>query len=340
MQRFLVFFFCSWLLCVADAQSQSWLQSVEEVSRPASAAVIQGDSFNGLREVIVSTGDSLTVGDGEGNTDDDPFCTGATADGCFCQGCYVPRLAALSGIPTINKGYGGDTSWNGASKIDSFLETYKPQVLTIYYGNNDAGNSTTEEVISNLSYMIDRCLSYGTLPVIATLGPQLGAWEYRQPYILDINQGIRQLAAAKGIPLADVAVPLWNNPYGYILPDGIHPNIAGHTVIADLFFQAINQCAYGLSPLSENFRHSGGTGSVSVTTGTGSVCTWMAVSNADWIEMTGGSSGVGSGTVTYRVAFNNTGRERTGTLTIAGKTFTVTQKKAPVLNFLPLLLDE
>ncbi|RLI01226.1 hypothetical protein DRO38_05415, partial [Candidatus Bathyarchaeota archaeon] len=43
-----------------------------------------------------------------------------------------------------------------------------------------------------------------------------------------------------------------------------------------------------------------------------------------WIHITSGSSGTGSGTVNYSVD-ENTGSARTGTITIADQTFTVTQ---------------
>ena len=44
--------------------------------------------------------------------------------------------------------------------------------------------------------------------------------------------------------------------------------------------------------------------------------------------MTGGSSGTGNGTVSYTVAANTSTTARTGTLTIAGLTATVTQAGA------------
>ncbi|MDQ4122089.1 MAG: DUF5050 domain-containing protein [Acidobacteriota bacterium] len=44
-----------------------------------------------------------------------------------------------------------------------------------------------------------------------------------------------------------------------------------------------------------------------------------------WLTVTSGQSGNGSGTVTYSVAQNATGLQRTGTITIAGQTFTVNQ---------------
>jgi hypothetical protein len=84
-------------------------------------------------------------------------------------------------------------------------------------------------------------------------------------------------------------------------------------------------CTYGISPMSDTMDKGGGTGTVSVTTQSG--CTWTAVSNASWITITSGSSGTGNGTVNFTVAANTTGNDRTGTLTIAGRTFTLTEKK-------------
>jgi all-beta uncharacterized protein len=43
--------------------------------------------------------------------------------------------------------------------------------------------------------------------------------------------------------------------------------------------------------------------------------------------VTSGSSGTGSGNVTYAVEANTTGSDRGGALTIARQTFTVTQSK-------------
>jgi hypothetical protein len=96
--------------------------------------------------------------------------------------------------------------------------------------------------------------------------------------------------------------------------------VAGQTV-------TISQttCTYAIAPTSQTFTASGGTGGpVAVTTQSG--CAWTAVSKASWITVTTGSSGSGSGTVAFSVAAN-TGGDRTGTLTIAGRMFTVTQKK-------------
>jgi hypothetical protein len=82
-------------------------------------------------------------------------------------------------------------------------------------------------------------------------------------------------------------------------------------------------CSYSISPSSQQFDASGGTGTVNVTAPSG--CGWTAKSNANWITITSGGSGSGNGSVTYAVAANTGTSQRTGTMTIAGKTFNVTQ---------------
>jgi hypothetical protein len=87
---------------------------------------------------------------------------------------------------------------------------------------------------------------------------------------------------------------------------------------------ASGPCTYSINPTTASFGAAGGTGSVAVTAGIG--CPWTATSNAAWIAVTGGASGSGNGTVGYSVApFSERRRKRSGTLTIAGQTFTVKQ---------------
>ena len=82
-------------------------------------------------------------------------------------------------------------------------------------------------------------------------------------------------------------------------------------------------CTFSISPTSKSFGRTGGEGTVNVMA-SGS-CNWTAVSNASWITITSPANGNGNGTVTYSVARTTT--RRSGTMTIAGRTFTVTQKK-------------
>ena len=55
-------------------------------------------------------------------------------------------------------------------------------------------------------------------------------------------------------------------------------------------------------------------------------CDWSAASNAGWMRITRGANGTGDGEVWIWIDEND-GGERVGTLTVAGQTVTVTQKK-------------
>ena len=94
--------------------------------------------------------------------------------------------------------------------------------------------------------------------------------------------------------------------------------IAGHTFTVN---QA-NGCSYSIQATSQSIASGGGPGSSAVTSGSG--CAWTATSNAPWITVTSGATGSGNGNVTFGIA-PNPGAERSGTLTIAGQTFTVNQ---------------
>ena len=94
-------------------------------------------------------------------------------------------------------------------------------------------------------------------------------------------------------------------------------------------------CTYAISPASQSFSSSIGTGTVTVTAGTGCIWTASVTPGDSWITITSGSSGSGNGSVGYSVTAN-TGIARTGTMTIAGQTFTVNQNAgAPTCTLTP-----
>jgi M6 family metalloprotease-like protein len=97
-------------------------------------------------------------------------------------------------------------------------------------------------------------------------------------------------------------------------------------------------CSYALAQNSLTIDAAGGSGSVGVTS-SWSNCPWTAASNAAWITISGGASGAGDGTVTFTVEAN-TGAARSGTLTIAGQTFTVNQGASTVTQWLPAVIHK
>jgi len=101
-------------------------------------------------------------------------------------------------------------------------------------------------------------------------------------------------------------------------------NLAGHaiTVVQDAGLG--DECGIAMAPLFQSFPAGGGTGSLNVFGE--ERCAWQAISSPSWVTVTSGAVGIGNGIVSYSVAPNLSGSGRSGTITIAGRTFAIKQK--------------
>jgi hypothetical protein len=118
-----------------------------------------------------------------------------------------------------------------------------------------------------------------------------------------------------------------NGQVSYALAANTGVSRTGTLTIAGQSFQVVQNgvnSTFTLNPVSVNAIASGGTGTLSVTA-PASAIPWTAQSNASWITINGAAAGSGNGTITYAVVPNTGTATRTGTLSVAGQTFTVTQ---------------
>jgi hypothetical protein len=107
-------------------------------------------------------------------------------------------------------------------------------------------------------------------------------------------------------------------------------------------------CIYTLSTNAAGFPATSSQGSVTVTTSS-PYCPWTAGSNSSWLTLATGLMGTGNGTVTFTVnqygesphysegaiSAGTKGSTRTGTITIAGKTFAVMQTSFNAALYFP-----
>jgi len=82
-------------------------------------------------------------------------------------------------------------------------------------------------------------------------------------------------------------------------------------------------CSFTFSATSVMPAATATTGSINVMSDAG--CGWSASSSDSWLTITAGGSGTGDGKLSYSIAANPSPNSRTGTITIAGQPFTVTQ---------------
>ena len=86
-----------------------------------------------------------------------------------------------------------------------------------------------------------------------------------------------------------------------------------------------DQASASVSPTSMSFGKAGGTATISVTYTQGCSWDWLPASNVDWVAAVSPGVKVGSTTVSYTVAPNNTGASRIVFLAIVGKSFQIVQ---------------
>jgi hypothetical protein len=87
-------------------------------------------------------------------------------------------------------------------------------------------------------------------------------------------------------------------------------------------------CTFAVSPATQAIRHEGDSREVRVDA-SASTCAWTASSAVAWITITAGASSTGDGTLRYTVAANTSASPRSGRLTVAGQTVSVTQEAQP-----------
>ena len=96
--------------------------------------------------------------------------------------------------------------------------------------------------------------------------------------------------------------------------------VAGQTVSVS---QEGGSCPSTVSPTSVSIGPLSTSRTLSVVSGT--LCSWSATSSAAWITVTNAGTGSGASPVTFSVTANPEAFPRTGTLTVAGQSVTVTQ---------------
>jgi lysophospholipase L1-like esterase len=171
----------------------------------------------------------------------------------------------------INAGVPGNTTRDALARLDHDVISLHPDVVTILFGINDSAvdvwKGATQprvplnEYEANLRTIVARVRTAGGIPILLTPNPVAWTPEIlklfgRPPYQPDNPDGwnvylkryadaVRQVAADEHAPLVDVnkmfreyaAAP--GHHLADLLIDGMHPNDAGHQMIADGVLKAI-----------------------------------------------------------------------------------------------------
>lgn len=190
--------------------------------------------------VFMPFGDSITTGDG-------------SSDGVGYPRPLEGKLAGFfGGASVLPEARGGRLSDGGVRLIDEALNRRHPGYTLILLGTNDWNLASCQyivpcEVIDNLREIIRRVKATQSLPVLGTIPPVNPAIDaHRNVWVSQTNDLLKTMAAQEGAVVADVFGAMNRAPnLSSLFFDLVHPNDAGHEIIAQAFFEGITKGKIG-----------------------------------------------------------------------------------------------
>jgi acyl-CoA thioesterase-1 len=136
----------------------------------------------------------------------------------------------LKDLKVINGGVDGDTTAGGLARLAWLMKTKKPSHILVCLGGNDGLRGLKlEQSQKNLSEIIKRAKDQ-KLPVLL-MGMQIPP-NYGPEYTKAFRSMYPELATEHKVPIMPFLLEGVAGEAKYNLPDMIHPNEAGHEIIA------------------------------------------------------------------------------------------------------------
>ena len=141
-------------------------------------------------------------------------------------------------IVYINGGIGGTTSQFGASRVKEHMLCHQPDFLLIEFAVNDANTEFFQETYEGL---IRAVLGQKDAPAVLLMN------NVRYDNGENAEEIHREIAKAYALPMVSMKATIWPEvasgriPAGEITPDGLHPNDAGHSLVAQVITYFLEQ---------------------------------------------------------------------------------------------------
>ena len=234
------------------------------------AFVICGNVTAASGDTQVTTGSTLSGGEFRLKHGDRVAFFG---DSITAQDLYTTMVANhyLAFRPELNltfknAGVGGDQLEQGLARLDRDLVSFKPTVITCFFGMNDAGyvadpddpkavenlKRYNEQYRKLLGQLREKCpgariVLFTTTPVDPKQRPPMNLQFARYNELLGrFSEAVRQLGAEEKLPVVELFTPMkaaveraqsGEKPFS-LIPDSVHPGPAGHFLMAQIILKA------------------------------------------------------------------------------------------------------
>jgi len=223
---FLILIVLSGTGCTTDSTSASAKQAPVEASTAPSSELTK-PATESRAKTIIFFGNSLSAGYGL-----DP------SQGFV--GLIEKRIDSLNlNYKVINAGNSGETTSGGKERVGWILENYQPDIFVLELGGNDALRGLpVMEAEANLQAIIDAVKEKYPATKILLAGmmapPNMGS-EYTTKFAAIYPR----LAKKNNVALIPFLLDKVGGQPELNLPDGIHPNIAGHQIVRETIWKVL-----------------------------------------------------------------------------------------------------
>ena len=174
---------------------------------------------------VLALGDSLTA-----------------AHGVAPGEAWPALLATRTGWIVVNAGVSGDTSGGALQRLPALLEEHGPALVLVTLGGNDMLRRLPQgQTTANLAQILALVKAQGAKAVLlATPKPSIAGAVFNNLSAADFYQ---QVAKAQQVPLIeDALADVLSNTE--LKADQLHPNAAGHALLAKKVFEALKKIGY------------------------------------------------------------------------------------------------
>ena len=170
---------------------------------------------------VVAFGDSLTSGVGTTGGND-----------------YVSLLSSRTGVAIVNAGRSGDTTASALARVDSAVLSRDPDIVIVLLGGNDLLQGVpVQQRISNITAIVQRIRAGAAVILVGVGNGPLDPFDGALPGIATQSSSSLVPAVLEGI----LGVP-------GLMADLIHPNNAGHAIMADRIEPTLRAALAAVSP--------------------------------------------------------------------------------------------
>lgn len=148
-------------------------------------------------------------------------------------------------VQVVNAGISGQTTRNGLERLDRDVLSKKPHLVTVSFGLNDVARIAPDEFRKNLAEIVARCRAANSKVLLCTPNAVINTASRPVEKVMQYCDMIRTAGRDLGVPVCDQYAAgdalrkreAWT--WRLTMSDEIHPNMAGHKLMAEELCRSI-----------------------------------------------------------------------------------------------------